>query len=53
MSIAMVVFFFIGLFLGRISGESMLMTGAKLVFAGLICMLLIFLLEGLGPSTTV
>jgi predicted membrane protein (TIGR00267 family) len=47
MATALVVFFFIGLFLGKVSGDSMLMTGAKLVFAGLICMFLIILLEGI------
>jgi len=46
--IAMVVFFLLGAFLGKVSNDSMVMTGAKLVLAGLFCMLLIFLLEGLS-----
>ncbi|MBD3210368.1 hypothetical protein GF318_03230 [Candidatus Micrarchaeota archaeon] len=41
------VFFLIGAFLGRISGDSALLTGAKLIVAGLICMVFILLLEGI------
>jgi VIT1/CCC1 family predicted Fe2+/Mn2+ transporter len=44
---SLVVFFLIGVFLGKVSGEHMLLTGAKLVLAGLICMFLIFLLEAM------
>lgn len=42
------VFFLIGLFLGKIAEDSMIITGIKLVMAGLLCMFLIFLLEGIG-----
>ncbi|MFH1393687.1 MAG: hypothetical protein ABII71_05275 [Candidatus Micrarchaeota archaeon] len=47
MCLALVVFFLLGMFLGRISKESLFFTGIKLVMAGLVCMLFIFLLEGL------
>ncbi len=46
--ISMSVFFSIGMFLGKIAEESMLITGTKLVMAGLVCMFLILLLEGIG-----
>jgi len=42
--IALAVFFMIGAFLGKVSGDSMLMTGFKLLLAGIFCMLLILLL---------
>lgn len=42
--ISMATFFLIGAFLGKVSGDSMVITGAKLVLAGLVCMLLVFLL---------
>lgn len=45
--LALTVFFIIGAFLGKVSKESMLFTGVKLVMAGLLCMVLILLLEGL------
>lgn len=44
MIIALMVFFTIGMFLGKIGKDSVLLTGLKLVAAGLFCMLLIFLL---------
>jgi predicted membrane protein (TIGR00267 family) len=44
---SLAVFFMLGVFLGKVSGDSMLMTGAKLILAGLICMFLIILLEGI------
>jgi predicted membrane protein (TIGR00267 family) len=43
--ISMATFFLIGAFLGKVSGDSMIITGAKLVLTGFVCMLLIFLLE--------
>jgi len=46
MVVALAVFFIIGAFLGKVSKDSMLFTGVKLVLAGLLCMVLIFLLEG-------
>ncbi len=44
---SMLVFFMIGAFLGKVSNDSMLLTGAKLFFAGLICMVLILLIENI------
>lgn len=44
-AISMITFFLIGAFLGKVSGDSIIITGAKLVLAGIICLLLIFLLE--------
>jgi len=45
--LSLTVFFIIGAFLGRISGDSLLITGAKLILAGIICMIFILLLEGI------
>jgi predicted membrane protein (TIGR00267 family) len=45
--LALAIFFLIGMFLGKISEESMIITGVKLVIAGLLCVLLILLLQGL------
>ena len=42
------VFFLIGAFLGKTSGDSMLFMGLKLMGAGLFCMIVILLLEGIG-----
>lgn len=44
---SLTVFFLIGAFVGKISGDSMLLTGLKLIIAGLICMVFILLLEGI------
>jgi len=46
--LSFVVFFLIGAFLGRTSGDSMLFMGLKLMGAGLFCMAVILLLEGIG-----
>lgn len=45
--LSLVVFFFIGAFLGKVSKESILFTGAKLVMAGIACMIIILMLEGI------
>lgn len=46
--LSLVVFFLIGAFLGKTSGESMLFMGLKLIGAGIICMGAILLLEGIS-----
>ena len=46
--LSIMVFFFIGAFLAKTSGESMLMMGLKLIAAGVICMGAIMLLEGIN-----
>jgi predicted membrane protein (TIGR00267 family) len=46
--LSILVFFLIGAFLARTSGESMLLMGLKLIAAGVICMVAIMLLEGIN-----
>ena len=48
MVLSIVVFFLIGAFLARTSGDSMLFMGLKLIGAGIICMLAILMLEGIN-----
>ncbi|MBN1170527.1 VIT1/CCC1 transporter family protein [Candidatus Micrarchaeota archaeon] len=43
-SLAILVFFGLGIFLGKISKQNILLTGIKLVAVGIICMVIIFLL---------
>lgn len=45
--LGLAVFFGLGMFLGRISHESMFATGVKLLVAGLFCMAAILLLSGI------
>ncbi len=45
-ALALSVFFALGLFLGKISKESIALTGLKLLAAGLLCMAVILLVEG-------
>lgn len=49
-ALSLSIFFGLGIFLGRISQESMLMTGIKLLFAGIVCMAVILLL-GVDPGS--
>lgn len=44
-ALALSVFFLLGVFLGRISRDSALLTGIKLVLAGIFCMAVIYALE--------
>lgn len=44
-ALAIIFFFLLGLFLGKISKENMLLTALKLVVAGIICMVAIILLD--------
>jgi len=46
-ALSLAVFFLIGAFLGKISEDSMIITGIKLVLTGIVCMIFIFLLEGI------
>jgi len=44
--LALTAFFALGVFLGKVSKESMLATGFKLLLAGVLCMVVIFIVEG-------
>lgn len=44
--LAFVLFFVLGLFLGKISKESMIRIGLKLVLAGILCMIVILIVDG-------
>jgi predicted membrane protein (TIGR00267 family) len=48
MVLSLIVFFLIGAFIGKTSGDSMLFMGLKLIGAGIICMAIILLLEGIS-----
>lgn len=43
--LALAVFFSLGMFLGRISKEHLLITGSRFLLAGILCMVVILLLE--------
>ncbi len=47
-ALSVLVFFLIGAFLARTSGDSMFFMGLKLILAGVICMFAILLLEGIN-----
>lgn len=46
--LSFVIFFLIGAFLGKTSGDSILFMGLKMMGAGLLCMIVILLLEGIS-----
>ena len=46
-ALALAIFFLLGMFLGRISKEHLILTGARFLLAGIVCMVVILLLEAL------